>query len=84
MTSEELAIEARAIGDAAAERILTVGREQYDLGGTQKFETLSNRELVDWTHEELVDVVSYATMLTIKLARIDMALMELEERCSDA
>lgn len=56
-------------------RVLGVGADQYDDGsGVQKFEKLPMVELLDWTLEELDDVVVYAGMLRIRVERLKKAL----------
>jgi hypothetical protein len=71
MTSDELSAQVEAFTKRACARVTGVGAQQYDDGtGTQKFETLPIDELFDWTHEELEDIVVYATMLSIRLRRL--------------
>ena len=70
MNSQQLADEVQALADGAKSRILSVGDEQYSFGDTQKFESLPLEELFDWMEEELQDVVSYATMLSIRVRRV--------------
>ena len=68
MTSDELAQQVAAFTIRACARVTGVGAEQYDDGtGVQRFETLPIEELFDWAHEELEDIVVYATMLSLKL-----------------
>lgn len=82
MTSEELA---QVVGDlitTSQTRVMGVGNEQYSTGDMQRFETLQLDELVDWTKEELSDLVVYSTMLWIRLTRIQEAINDLNVRVS--
>lgn len=69
MTSEELADEVQATIERCRSRVLGVGDEQYSEGDQQKFEGMHILQLIDWTLEELDDVIVYATMLTIRFQR---------------
>lgn len=66
----------REFTEYAAGRLLGVGKEQYDRGSVQKFETMSVNELIDGLREELADVVNYATMLDILVARLSARVGE--------
>lgn len=74
MNSHELAEQVQILADAAKDRILTVGHEQYSDGDQQKFEQLPLNELFAWLQEELQDVVSYAAMLSVRVERVRRAL----------
>lgn len=74
MKSQDLAEHVQIIADAAKNRILGVGNEQYSFGEEQRFEGLPLTTLFDWMQEELQDVVSYATMLSIRIERVRKAL----------
>lgn len=76
MTSEELA---DAVEDAIRRtrgRVLGVGLEQYDEGDIQRFEWMELDELLDWTLEEVDDLVVYGVMLGIRLRRLQKAIQE--------
>ena len=51
----------------AADRVLTVGDDQYSNGGRQKYEAMSEAELRHELIEELLDVINYACMIAIKV-----------------
>lgn len=68
ITSEQLADFVDVMCMLASERVLGVGAEQYDEGGRQKFEDMSEPELRQELIEELLDVVVYASMLALKVA----------------
>jgi len=42
-------------------------RQQYDFGDRQKFESMSNAELLDGLREELLDSINYIVFLLIKV-----------------
>jgi hypothetical protein len=69
MTSDDLADEVEAAIRRCRSRVLGVGDEQYSDGDTQKFENMPILELIDWTLEELDDVIVYAVMLGIRFQR---------------
>lgn len=70
MNSQQLADAVQLLADGAKSRILGVGDEQYSDGDMQRFESLQLEELFEWLQEELQDVVSYATMLSIRVGRV--------------
>lgn len=70
MTSEELAAEVEATIRRTSLRVLGPGREQYDLGGEQHFESMPLGELLRWAQEELDDVIVYAVMQSIRFSRL--------------
>jgi hypothetical protein len=75
MTSEELAQEVNSAVRSAMSRVTGVGAEQYDDGsGVQKFEKLPIGELGVWALEEIDDLIVYAVMLRIRIARIAKAV----------
>lgn len=69
LSSEDLFNYQRTFTRYAANRLTSVGREQYDRGSKQKFEDMTVTELVDGLREELADIVNYATMIDIQLVR---------------
>lgn len=69
MTSSELYGYQRMFTQWAAERLLSVGADQYSLPGRQKFEDMPTIDLITGLREELADIINYAVMLDIRLAR---------------
>jgi hypothetical protein len=76
MRSIDLAHEVDLTVQRCKARVLGVGDSQYSQGDTQKFETMEFSELIDWTLEELDDVVVYAVMLGIQVRRLRETLDE--------
>lgn len=75
MTSEQLAAAVEQAIRRTKGRVLGAGREQYENpDGTQGFESMSLRELLDWASEEVEDLVVYGVMLQIRIARVKRAL----------
>lgn len=71
MTSEELAAEVkRTVSAAVQERILGVGKSQYDLGDKQEFEEMSLDRLLEMAEEEALDLIAYSSMLIIRVRRL--------------
>lgn len=66
-SSEELADFIDLMSSHAADRVMTVGNEQYSNGGRQKYEAMSEAELRHELVEELLDVIAYASMIAIKV-----------------
>ena len=78
MTSEELAQGVDVAVRSAMSRVTGVGAEQYDDGsGTQKFERLPIEDLGQWALEEIDDLIVYAVMLRIRIARVADAVQYL-------
>ena len=69
MTSNDLYEYQLDFTQEAANRLLGVGKEQYDRGSKQKFEDMPIDDLVDGLREELMDIVNYATMIDIRFQR---------------
>jgi hypothetical protein len=69
LNCDELYEYQREFTEYAAERLLGVGRDQYDEGASQKFEDMRLSELLIGLREELADVVNYATMIDVILTR---------------
>ena len=42
-------------------------RDQYDFGDHQKFESMSNSDLLEGMREELLDAINYIVFLLIKV-----------------
>lgn len=77
MSSAQLAEYVSEAITRATGRILGVGKDQYDLGSAQKFETMPIGELYEATLEELDDVIVYAVMQQIRIRRM---LSEIQKR----
>ena len=65
--SSELADFIDLMSSHAAERVMTVGDDNYANGGRQKYEAMSEAELRHELVEELLDVINYACMIAIKV-----------------
>lgn len=76
MTSGQLATELALTVVDAQERILGVGADQYDDQTHQRFEVMDVPALVEYAHEEALDLVAYGVMLSIRLRRLKHALIE--------
>lgn len=74
MSSDELAQECAEFIAECVSRIKGVGKDQYDDGGHQKFETMDLDDLFEYAEEELRDIANYAAFLVIRLRRIRSAL----------
>jgi hypothetical protein len=74
MTSEELAEETSKFISEAIDRVVGTGNAQYSLGKKQVFEGLDLDVLFQSAYEELQDVAAYATMLYIRLKRLESAV----------
>lgn len=74
MTSEQTAAVVGEFMAFCQSRILGVGDEQYGEGTHQKFEAMALDELIEYTVEELADIVNYSTFLYVRLSRIREAL----------
>lgn len=66
-STPELADFIRVLTEAAVERVSTIGDDQYNTGGLQKFETMSTDDVVQALLEEIYDCQSYLAMLAIKV-----------------
>ena len=65
--SEDLADFTRQLAEVAAERISTVGDEQYnDAIELQKFEVNSIDQYINELVEEVADIFAYASIITLK------------------
>lgn len=74
MTADDLARYVGEFVNAARERILNIGAEQYDHGCRQAFEDMNLSALLNATREEAQDLAGYAAMLDIRIGRILAAL----------
>ncbi len=70
LTSQQYADAQEDICNYARQRILTVGAEQYDRGGMQRFESFSVDEVINEAMDELADLINYAAQAAILLDRI--------------
>jgi hypothetical protein len=76
MSSEALAQYTSEFVNRCVTRILTVGHDQYDQGGHQRFEAHSIADVCQMALEEIEDLAVYAAMLHIKLRRTLAAVEE--------
>lgn len=67
MTSGELANACLEVCLDAQRRIITVGDEQYNVGGEQRFEKDSLYTHLKGLEEELLDTINHAAMSVLKL-----------------
>lgn len=74
MTSQQLSDEVGHWVAYCQSRITGVGNDQYSTETHQKFEAMELTDLIEYSLEELADQVNYATMLGIRLRRIQGAL----------
>lgn len=56
----------RVLAELTAERVSSIGADQYAQGDVQAFEAKSPHEIFQEIVEELADVVAYVAMLAIK------------------
>lgn len=66
-STPELADFIRILTEASINRVASVGDEQYNVNGLQKFETMSIDRVVDELLDEVYDCQSYLAMLAIKV-----------------
>ncbi|MDM4721869.1 hypothetical protein QTQ03_20545 [Micromonospora sp. WMMA1363] len=74
MTPQDLAAYVGQFVQAAQDRILTFGADQYDNNGRQAFEDMPLIVLLHAAREEAQDLAAYAAMLDIRIGRILAAL----------
>ncbi len=79
MSSPDLAVEVANVVNSLSDRVLGVGKEQYehtDANGVvyQNFETMDLATLVLYTREEIQDQIVYLVMMDIRLRRLQAAL----------
>lgn len=70
MTSEQLADQVEVIIRSVRERIVGTGKEQYDLGDTQKIELKDETQILRETLEELDDAIVYLAHLRARVAQL--------------
>jgi hypothetical protein len=80
MTSEEFSKAVVHQLQSLENRILGVGRDQYDLGGKQKIELKTIGEVLDDSLEEIDDLLVYLSYTRIRIqklrANLDLELLE--------
>jgi hypothetical protein len=80
MTSEEFAKAVVHQFESLENRILGVGRDQYDLGGKQKIELKTIGEVLDDALEEIDDLLIYLSYARIRIQKLrantDLDLLE--------
>ena len=75
--SEDLADFTRALADIAAQRISTVGDEQYnDAIELQKFEKSDIDQYINELVEEVADIFAYASIITLKAIALKRTIAE--------
>ena len=74
MTSEELAEFVTGEVERLRTRIMGVGKDQYEDGDEQLFETMPLEQLFEYAREELDDIVVYALMTKIRLNRLEQQI----------
>lgn len=79
MTSEDFANEVAAAVLAVRERILGIGREQYERNGRQQFEDMTPAQIVQFGLEEAEDLIAYAVMLRIRLNEVKKVMKLLDQ-----
>lgn len=70
MTSEQLADQVEAVIRSVRERIIGTGKEQYDMGETQKIELKDDAQILRETIEELDDAIVYLAHLRARVAQL--------------
>src|SRR5690348_9692888 len=75
MKSSELAVEVQQVVLDAQARIMGIGKEQYEEGDQQKFETMPLDGLLDYFVEELLDQINYSVMNIIRVRRLQNHLL---------
>lgn len=77
MKSDELATIVGQVVKLAQSRITGVGKEQYEQNSTQKFESMSIPDLLEYFEEELLDQINYAVMnyLRVHNAKLEFIKM---------
>jgi hypothetical protein len=70
MTSEELSAAIAHTIANVQNRIIGVGKEQYDLGSVQKIELVPIETVLDMAIEELDDLLAYIAIARIRTSRL--------------
>lgn len=70
MTSEQLADQVEAVIRSVRERIIGTGKEQYDMGDTQKIELKDDAQILRETIEELDDAIVYLSHLRARVSNL--------------
>lgn len=71
MNSQQLADEVSDLIEKCSSRVLGTGNEQYSEGENQRFERLQLEEVFQYSYEEIEDLIAYATMIHIRLKRLE-------------
>ncbi|MFI9591018.1 hypothetical protein [Nonomuraea sp. NPDC052265] len=74
ITSDQLAEAVEDAIRAAKARVVGIGKLQYDEGDTQRFESMTIRELLQWASEEAEDLIVYGVMARIRIKRVERQL----------
>lgn len=72
MTSEQLATQIETVINHLKSRIMGTGKEQYDMGDTQKIEKFTDAEVITNVVEELDDAIVYLAHLRSRLTSLDI------------
>lgn len=75
MLSRELSDEVEWLIRECSLRVMGTGNEQYSEGQKQRFERLPLEEVFQYTYEEIEDLIVYATMIHIRLRRLEKEVM---------
>jgi hypothetical protein len=77
ITTDELVEAHRRFSNYSRYRIMSSGRQQYDRGSSQAFESMSPQRILLELRDELADVQAYLAMLDITLSRWQQAMEEI-------
>lgn len=70
LSSADLASFVEAMSSLSQSRIKGIGADQYEDGGSQQFEGMSEQELIEYFLEEMADGINYLAMLSIKVLAV--------------
>jgi len=76
VSSAELADFTSTLSQLAADRVLTVGHQDYGQGQRQRFEGLSGPDLAREMLEEAADAINYLAMAAIRMLALTAAMEE--------
>lgn len=77
MTSEELADEVTGVINSLRSRIVGIGKNQYDMGDTQKIELKSEEQIINETIEEIDDALVYLSHLRSRINHLQESVERL-------
>lgn len=77
MTSEELADEVTGVINNLRSRIVGTGKDQYDMGDTQKIELKSEEQILNETIEEIDDALVYLSHLRSRISNLQESIERL-------